>query len=539
MAKATAEKRPKQQVERTEQDRERLMRDLRTVDRRWARENGRTEGTISYKTYRSVSKCGEQFLRYWSTWTAFRQEVFGQDFHWNAISPVVRVGEQRRRYFVTAAVGGQPLDPADWATVQGYSKRTNAEIVILPMRGAFRSDDSYPEELRQYADLFCTEYRFNSNLAAQDYKLYPRDDNPERALALRYAHVGHSILAAHPKQNYCTTPVRPGKKYPRLVALTGAVTRPERYGNVMKSALARHHHVMGGLIVEVVDRTHYHLRQAQIIDGAMLDLGYLYRGDRREKAQECYLKIGDPHAGSEDEEAVAGTIRMINELGATHAIGGDWFDCYSVSYHNRGDMRAIADRPQELGTLEGELHVFAKLLERFCRECPKTTFVIDPSNHHEQLYNYLRFNEWHKDELNYQTAMGLADAYIRRRLDPLAWWLFEHYPKLQGRVRFLDYRESLMFGGFEMGKHGHRAADGVRRSVTAANLRKAFGPCVCGHTHAPSEDRGVIRAGTLARRDMAYMRDDPSSWMPTNIAVWASGHHTALHIIEQDYRMRE
>jgi hypothetical protein len=100
-----------------------------------------------------------------------------------------------KRYFVTAAIAGAPLDKEFFATVKNFCKTNNAKLVILPMRGINKSSEPYDDTIKELQEHFATEYYFNTNLVAMDLKLSPQQINPLAGLS-RLGQKDYSIIIA-------------------------------------------------------------------------------------------------------------------------------------------------------------------------------------------------------------------------------------------------------------------------------------------------------------------------------------------------------
>ena len=84
-----------------------------------------------------------------------------------------------RKYFVTSAVAGCPINVKFYLAVRRYCAANKAKLIILPMRGVVSRNEEFTKDVIAHLSKdFYTEYTFNSNLEAFDLGLSPTNVNP-------------------------------------------------------------------------------------------------------------------------------------------------------------------------------------------------------------------------------------------------------------------------------------------------------------------------------------------------------------------------
>lgn len=439
-----------------------------------------------------------------------------------------------RRYFVTSAVAGQSLNREFFNTIQNYCKVKNAKLVILPMRGVKKLDESYPVELQEYSDYFVSEFIFNTNLMAMDKRDVPQKIQPLTGIT-RLGQKDKSLIISSPKQQMKVVPVTPGS-YPHVLFSTGAITNPDNYANTHVGALAEQDHIIGGLVVEIEDQKIFHIRQIQTDErGGFHDLNEYFLDDSVAKENAVAIYGGDMHCGWSSTSAIVSVIEQINILKPEYFFTGDVMDNTAISHHEENNRIAQLNRPSHLSTLENELNTVADELNVFISQIPDNCkFVSVMGNHDEFLMRYVAEGRYINDRFNYRLALDIAIDY-HENVNPIQKWVERKYPILKKKIKWLNRGDSLKVEGIECALHGDLRINGAFPSIT--NLENSFGSCVIGHYHTPQVLRNVWVVGTLSRFDLPYTKGAPSSWLHSNCVIYRGGQRQMLTTIEGKWKI--
>lgn len=433
----------------------------------------------------------------------------------------------KRRYLVTTAVAGGRLDRELMDSMETYCRYNNARLVVLPQRGVLSKEDSYPEEVLAYMSYFVSEYTFNSNLKAKHFEINPQHVNPLTSLR-RYGY--SSMIIPSPKQQFKVIPG--GKKYPKILCSTGSVTFP-MYRSTRNGALSANDHVRGGLIVEIEDNEHFHIRQIRTTneEGGFYDLNKYYQGDRAVDAKAKAFVMGDYHVGDEDPEVVAAWKDCVKLIKPERVFWHDTFNGQSINHHIYKDI--ISRASVKVSSLEEEMDMVADALDEWTKEFPETEMVIVKSNHDEWIEKYIRTGRYVEDPVNHRIALELAPKVLEG-VDPLKYHV-EKKVKAKN-LRWLKTDESMVVEEFECGIHGHRGPNGSR--ATVMNLEASYQKSMSGHSHTPEILRTTVRVGTTTFLRLPY-NEGPSGWMNTSGIIYPGGGFTLVHAFGSKWRMED
>jgi len=451
-----------------------------------------------------------------------------------------------KRFFITTAVNGQFVHPGFMESINTYCKKNKTKLLILPCHDPAHNLDNqiewhFDDVISQNGhDIVFSELSLNSNIHISGLRVTAKQINPTTGLA-RVSQNKGSFIFGSPKQPLEFNPVA-SKKMPHALMGTGACT-VKNYkttkGNSLRSAfLADHDHELGGLIVEIEDDKIYHFRQIQIdVKGKFIDLGIEYSGKSTKAVRGTRLVLGDYHAGEHEESAVNAWEQIINQLKVEELFLHDVHNGLSTNHHEEKNMILRAKRAQEVNqiSLEAELKITAREIDRMASLESVKKVVIIKSNHDEFLNRWLNECRFKNDPINFQLGCRLADKSIDGA-DPLQEGIKEvgglkHSRKVLWLKRDQDYK----FADIELGAHGDVGPNGARGSK--ANLEKAYGKCVIGHSHTPGILRGVFQVGTTSKFQLGYNRG-ASSWMHTSCLVYPNGQRQLINSIGGKWRLK-
>ena len=434
-----------------------------------------------------------------------------------------------KKYFVTAAIAGAPIDKDFFESVLTYCSINCAELVLLPMRGIHNADTHFCDEILEHSDKFATEFRFNDKIVAHDFILNPQMINPLTGLQ-RYGLRKKSLIIASPKQFLMTIPVS-NEAGPNIIHSTGSITIPN-YSTNRQGKLAEQDHCRGGLILEIETKKRFHIRQAVSDDaGGFYDLGSYYSGKTVQKKRASAFIMGDYHCGFQDEKVIQNWIECIQETNPRFIIFHDIFDGHSINHHHNNDIERQVNRKEEINTLEKELNYIGKVLTNWSTLFPDKELIIVHSNHSDFLRKYLTMVEYRNDRINHKLALKLA-IWLMEEINPIEKYIEEnfHIPN----IRWLKEDKEYKIHEVKIGHHGHKPR---KSSGSVTGMEAVFGNCIIAHGHAPKIFRVFMAVGTSTSLHLDYTAGSPTNWLNTSGLLYRNGKKQLVSSIEGKWRL--
>lgn len=443
--------------------------------------------------------------------------------------------KKAKKFIVTTAVGGAPVDKRFLASLKVYAKKNKAMILVIPANYAL---EDLNRDLINDPDVHIVfrPLKLNSNIAIDPIKIDPKQVDPAVGLDALGKAEG-TVIIGSPKQR--RVPVaNSNTKHARIIQSTGSITLP-RYVPAdgipkRRDRLAQAHHVMGATIVEIVDEKLFHMRAVQMVSNGSFNLLMdNYSKDGVKPANVLAIVQGDEHVGFEtDPEVVKAVDEMVKLSGAKYRIKHDYFSGYSINHHemeNQVTRAALANR--KLISLEEELMACIKSLHRELKMFPNTKIVMVASNHNEFLDRYLAKGRF--EDYNRIIATKLQIAAMEGK-NPLKYGLELLGLKDDGRIIWLKRDEDFKLAGFELGAHGDLGANG-KRNPGSKGMYKAYGKVIYGHCHYGEMWHTAWSVGTSTFRKLAYNKG-ASSWDNSQAFVYADGTAQLVTVIDGKWR---
>lgn len=465
---------------------------------------------------------------------------------------LVQDAAKHDRYFLSTAVAGCDLHTGFFAAIENHNKRRDAMTIVLPSMDPAANVPFHLDTRLAGTPILTDDLGLNDNFFVSAIRLSAKHIHPLTGLQ-RIGQRNGSFVFASPKQDLQFTPVS-NHKMPHASMTTGALTLPDyntnRYMSERTAYIADHDHIMGGVIVEVVNDTLFHFRQVQADKkGAFIDLGIQYNPDGTTKVvRPEALSLGDWHAGETDAAARKAFIdaadSVLNVTKPKRLILHDAFNGLSISHHDLKDkiLRAQRSAANQLN-LGAELEALAKDLDAMCSVSFIEEVVIAYSNHNEFLYKYLADGKFVEDPKNLQTSLRLALACLiddngkvaepGKGQDPVKAYMDKRGVKNGHKLRWLKVNEDYRIAGVECGAHGHLGMNGSRGNIQA--MEAAYGNSISGHDHTPGILRGAYKNGTLQILDPAY-RKGPTSWMHSSTLLYSTGARQIINCVFGKWR---
>ncbi len=440
-----------------------------------------------------------------------------------------------KRFVVTTAISGASKHEGFYESIKSYCKEMDALLLLLPAElelNGIDPDLAIEQWVLQDLDL-------NSNIKLSSIKINPKSAQPLTSLH-RIGQRSGSMIVASPKQSLEFVAIG-NEKFPHAVMSTGAITRPmyiSPKGERRNDYIAKHDHVIGAVIVEVVNNKEYHFRQIQADHrGHFFDLGVKFTGAKKKKNRPVALILGDLHCGEEDPLALNASFEMAVESETDTIVFHDVFGGISVNHHEDDNNIQRAKLAKE-GKLDiyKELKNLGKRIDQFTSLKHIKRIIIPDANHHDFLsIHYLSKGKYLKDPHNFRLAHELVLAMLDGH-DPIQYAL----EKLIGlkhpeKIHWLKPDEDCIIAGVQVGAHGHRGANGSKGSKRT--IENAYLKAIHGHTHSPYIFRGVFCVGTITFLRQGFNKG-PSGWAQANCFLYETGMRQLINIIKGKWRMK-
>tara|TARA_R110000737_G_scaffold142599_5_gene173411 strand:- start:7717 stop:9438 length:1722 start_codon:yes stop_codon:yes gene_type:complete len=459
-----------------------------------------------------------------------------------------------RGYVVTYAQNDTPVHLGFYKSLLKYCKQHNYELIVY--KGKYRNptsiieskkeDVSWDDKVKPY--LLDSRRSLNSKIG-----IYPAMTNPTavRPLSGFDVHTGDkSGIFPHPKYQLKTI-ATPSKSMPKILTTTGAITVPN-YSKSKAGEKAKIHHIIGAVVVEIVDEKRFHMRQLSADkDGSFFDIAggavakYSPSGITGNHGLET-LVLGDLHHPFIDKNALKASMDQIERFKPKNLFLHDVLDCWAVNHHSRSDRflntaklnHGVMDIEKEV---DGSVDLIATLAASM-----KGRVHIVPSNHDDALdrwlhdekldnlgvnsayFHYLSYNK-HLSARPVITGFSFIDAYqfsAREKLDA------KYDKSITSRVSFIKRDTPVMIKDVDFSMHGDQGSSGARGS--ALGLSKIGVKSVIGHSHSCQVIDGCYQVGVNALIPLGYAKG-ANSWTFTNCFQYSNGKRTLITSIDGKY----
>lgn len=469
------------------------------------------------------------------------------------------------KFVVTTAITDCAVNKPFLANLKRYCKLHDALLLVIPVSDPAHSRyvrGSSPKDGEKWqldpalagTEILYDDWSFNSNLSFRSIKLTAKQIKPMTGLKRLAGQHGGSFIFGHPKQDMDVVPVG-NKKLPHIIMTTGAVTNPSyvtsNYFSERTAYFADHDHILGALVVDVIDDDIYHVSniQAEPKTGNFFDYGYYYEsgvdGLPKLIGADGFV-LGDYHAGEHDLKAKKAWKYIVGSMPIKELVVHDFFNGKSITHHERYRLvsRAIASAQGKI-SLEKELEVTANELNDLC-SWPVDRIVIVKSNHDEWLGRYIEDGFFIQEPQNARFASQLFAPMVDGH-DPLRFAL-ENLDELSSIARstdikldapekllWLNRKSSYKIAGHECGAHGDRGPGG-KKNIGLDALESGYTSCVVGHAHQPAIQRGVWRVGTTSILDPSYTDGSPNGWLHASCLIYANGSRQMVIAVDGHVR---
>lgn len=441
-----------------------------------------------------------------------------------------------KRFVVTSAIEGGVVHKGFRESIEVYCKRNNAELLVMPSGKALEAMD--PNLVGEHWILRDTY--LNSNLWLCSMKIPPKSAQPTDKLK-RIGQRDGSLIAASPKQFLQFVAVG-NERMAHAVMSTGAITLPNyssRSGVSSTDYIANHDHVMGAIIVEIVDDESYHFRQIQADEkGAFYSVGVKYSPTGFKREAPIGMLWGDLHSGEVDTDAKKANHEIMDETEVETVYLGDAFGGISINHHEEHNKlkRAILARENKMD-LGAEIQTLCKEIDEITSKPHVKKVVIVDSNHHDFLSkHYLSEGKYVDEPQNYFLAHELVGA-MGKGWNPLQYACEKIYGiKNHKMITWLKIDADDRIADVQMGAHGHKGANGSKGSKRT--LEEAYGNAMHGHTHSPYIFRGIFCVGTTSILRPGF-NEGPSGWVHCSGNVYKNGSRELINSFKGKWRLKD
>lgn len=445
---------------------------------------------------------------------------------------------KHKRFVITSAQTNAPLNHLALNAIKNYSKRMNAQVLIIPIGNDWTQLDPSLK-----GQVFVTEHLdLNKNLTISPVQLNSKSINPAASLS-RIGARSKSVVygAAKLSKEVVATP----GKHPHLVITTGSITKEsylndKRYYYSKNEWLASNEHEYSAVVVEIVDDTYFHQRELMFdADGSFVDMSpsgaiRYYPNGSVTKENALALSVGDWHSGETSETAYEQFPKLSKLSGAKMTILHDVFSYGQISHHDNGkEITKIKKAEKGLLNFKNEITRLAEDLRMWQKFSNK--ILIAESNHDKHLDQNIENGNFWADVHNRRYYLELALAMVDGQ-DPLRVAL-EKYAKFDFKnVEFVGPTNQVIleskFGTLNLSSHGHEGGNGHKKAGPKA-LLQSLGAAVTGHTHSPAivpggGNGGLWVNGTSTCTDGEEVPDYArgnvaSSWLKTSTLIFQRG----------------
>ena len=462
--------------------------------------------------------------------------------------------KEYKRFIVTYAQNKTPIHQGFFDALDHYIKEWDCELICY--RGKYRNPTSEQEankEKPNWWDDKITPYlmdsnrKLNNNLVIYPARTQPTAVNP---LSGYDAHTrDKSGIFPHPKIRFKT--VATHQKMAKILTTTGAITE-KNYSISKAGEKGKFHHVIGAVVVEVVDNDKFHIRHINAeADGSFFDMAggrcWKYTPEGIEKAKHYIdvLTMGDIQFPFIDQVVYKATRDLIKRLRPIRIYLHDVIDFWRQNHHERYNRflktaKAISGE----AVVKDEIAETATFLQQLANP-KKYSIQIVTSNHdealdrwlHDESLDHVGINAEYFHWLSYNKHKSAQRvSYGFKFNNTLEFAIGEFLDLKKANIRFIGRENTDIYNGIDYSLHGDKGANGSRGNVTS--ISKIGTKSVIGHTHSPAIYDGCYQVGVKSIIPLGYAKDAPSSWMHTDCITYTNGKRTLITYIDGEYYLK-
>lgn len=431
-----------------------------------------------------------------------------------------KTSQSKKRFLISYAQNNTPILENLLDGMEKLAELYDAEILINA--GAYTNPHSEVNEIyktiwhkRTVPYLISNQQNIHKYLTIiTDANVLPTAEMPLRGFEGITGE--ESSIVGHPRQHFQVVATLPSQKE-KLMFTTGSVTLPN-YRKARVGKKAEFHHVMGFLVVELLDDENFVARHVSADEnGDFNDLCFKWKnGKITQDAKWDTIVLGDLHLGLEDKDMLSETLRLMEIMKPKHTMLHDLFNGKSVNHHAQKDfVHQVLMEKNNTNSIAQELQYMKTWLTNWI----DWGLVVVASNHDAWLDKWVRlgqgqkdvknailFNEFQSVLFNEQAPKGLIPYIVDKEFGD--------------RITTLHANDSFKRQGFELGAHGDRGANGGKSSPTT--FKKLNVKIVAGDKHQPYTLDGARGVGVSTVLDHGYNLG-LSSWVQSHGAIGDNG----------------
>jgi hypothetical protein len=443
-----------------------------------------------------------------------------------------KVQKHIKRFVVTSYSLGSEVNSDFLGALRFYCKLEKAQLIIIPLKN--NKNTMVDEQISEDAFIL-KDTNLNSNIKLLG--ILNRGNSYGQPMGItRVSSRGESCIVGGNAITLKYVATEKGK-LPHFVATTGSINILSTEKNDKAAYLAKLDHKLGAMIIEIENDVFFHQRHIEFmtITSSFIDLNKEYFSNKVKKAIPSHLVLGDWHSGETDKKAYLVWKDLTKKLGVKTWVLHDTFNGSSINHHELHNMTKRAQKANTNGlSLRDELEYYAKDMISLSKQVSE--IVIVKSNHDEFLDRYLAEGTYFDEPFNFGFCLGLHSEVINNNVDPLQYG-FKLIDKVPTNIKWLGRDESYRVGGIELGVHGDKGANGMRRG-SPKTFEDAYGACVVGHSHTPQIMRDVYIVGTTTSPFPDY-GSGPNSWVQTSCLVYPNGARQLLNIMNNKVTIKK
>lgn len=447
---------------------------------------------------------------------------------------------------VTAAQNKTGINTQFLKNLEAYAsflkeKGFSPEIVISPQR--YRNPTNPVEDNNKRAQLWWVDeilpylhygtLQFGDVKIATDSRIRPTAKEPMTGYEVLAK--DNSLILPHSKIHFKTMP-RFKNDSLRAMCTTGYLTR-KNYSDSKAGQTAWEHHSYGFVIVEKKpDGTCYIPRNVKVkSDGSFIDIVYSVNKDGVSRIKETEgMVLGDIHASEINTDVLHETFVLLDDLKPKKLILHDLFDGSTVNPHETKDMYI-----QKKKIRDNKFLIDEEIKHSFDVVRSLQTYVDDIyvslSNHDVFLDRLINDGNWKKDLHNSHNY--LKYALIQQTKDIEKYGTIYGYllnKEFDGKVKYLNYDDSLKIQGYECALHGDNGTNGSRGSYK--QFSRLNTKMIHAHQHSPVLHNNVTCVGVTCNIKQYYTRKGLSSWAYAHSVIHENGKNQLL-VFDDDYKL--
>lgn len=433
-----------------------------------------------------------------------------------------------KKFIITWAQNNTPVHGAFFENIKAYAKTIGAEIHVI--LGRYKNptsiwnqnnqnEEHWDKAILPYSD--ANRHNVHDHFSIlSDIKIQPTASMPMSGL--ESVSGSSSCVFGFPKVHLKVIPALEGYR-PKFMFTTGAITE-KNYTDSKSGKKGEFHHTFGFVVVEIKDKNDFFVRQVTAMeDGSFNDLWFSVDNKKVKKVDAIDAAVlGDWHVGDHDPAIIKQQCKWLDKLKPKHTIVHDVFNGHSLNPHEADDPIKQYHRH-----IDGSNRVKAEIDQMidFLDFMKKYNLVVTSANHNDFIDRWVKKADWKRNISNAAEYIEYTNVLLSGKA-PNGIIDYIINKEFKGEIKTLGRNESFSVNGWELANHGDVGANGSRGAI--GQYKRLTTKMVCGHSHTPAREDGVLYVGTSTRLRVGY-NIGASSWANADVIIHKNGK--AQHII--------